>query len=395
MAFATGARTQLRYIPESAYGTTPGSGNCVNLRRVDDTLEFQTTSEASAEVRSDRQVSDTALLAASASGAINGELSYREYDPFIAAALQSTFADYGTAGVGATFTATFAANTITASVAPTGTSAFTTLKKGQGVLVKVAGGGANNMVYATVSHTVSPTATVVTFEGSPFSVQAGVANTTLNTSYLENGVLQSSFSIEREHNDIDRFLLFKGMVVDSMNVSLQTAAKALISFEFMGSTQVVDDDTGLPGTPVASKTFDIMNTSSGIGSLNIGGSVANCFLQSLDLTVSNNLRGRQGLGVLGYCDIGSGEIAVTGSFTAYFSDTTAYEAFLSQSRVGISFLVKDAAGNGYMFNAPSCKYTSSRIVAGDKDSDSVVEFEFQALMSPVLGKTLIISRVGV
>lgn len=395
MALATGARTQLRYILESVFGTTPVAGNPNNLRRVDDSLGFKTQSAMSQEVRSDRQTPDTVLVGASAEGGINFEMSYKEYDTLLAAALQGTWAVYGTNGVGTTFVGTFTTSKITAGTAPTGGSAFTTLSKGQWIKLS-APTHANDGKIVQVSKTVSPTATEITLEGTPLTTGTSISGCFISTSRLTNGTTQSSFSLEREHSDISKFLNFRGMTCSKLSLNLQSGAIVTGSFEFIGKDQVVAGATAMPGTPIGSATYDVMNAVTGVGDVQEGGAaITGTFIKTLSLALDNKLRGRDGIGVLGNVDIGSGSLEITGQMTVYFANTTLYEKFLNSTRTSLSFRMADPSGNGYVITLPSIKFSEANIEAGNKDSDSMVNMTYTALMDPTLLKTIFIDRVGV
>jgi len=256
MALGTGARTQLRYILETVFGSTPVAGNPSNLRRSDDSLGFRTQTTMSQEIRSDRQTTDLILVGASAEGGINLEMSYAEYDPLLEAVLQGTWGVYGTNGVSTVFVGTFTTSKITAGTAPTGGSAFTSLAQGQWFRLN-APGHANDGLVLQVSKTVAPTATEITVEGTPLTTGTSIAGCTISASRLSNGTTQRSFSIEREHADIGQFLNFRGMTASRLQLSLQSGAIVTGTLDFMGKDQVIAAATALPGTPVASKTYDV------------------------------------------------------------------------------------------------------------------------------------------
>lgn len=394
MPLGTGARTQLRYMPEVTFGVTPTTGNCLELRRTDDSLDFQVQTTMSNEVRSDRQTSDLTIVGASAEGGVDIEMSFKEYDPFLEAALQGTWAHYGTAGAGSSFSATYSlGNTLTAGAAPTGANAFTTLARGQ--WVRISSAGANGGKIVQISKTVSPTATVIVFEGS--GLTNGVeATTSLQTSRLTNGVIQRSFSLERAHEDIGKFILWRGMTVSQMSLNLESGSLVTGKIDFIGKDQVVNNARVLPGTPVVSQTGQIMNAVTGVGTLMEGGApLSSTFIKSLSFQLNNKLRGRDAVGHLGNVDIGSGSIELTGNMSVYFADTVLYEKFLASQRTSLSFLISDNMGAGYVFTLPSMQYSEASIKAGGKEADSMVDFTYTALMDPILRKTVLIDRVGV
>ncbi len=393
MPLATGSRTQLRYIPEVTYGLTPGTGTQRNLRRTDDSLGFRTQSKTSEEIRGDRQNTDNYLVSASAEGGLMFELSYQEYDTLMAAALQSTWSVYGTNGVSAAISSgTWAASTLTGTSLP-----ITNLTKGQWVRIATSTpGGTNDGKVVQISKTVSPTATLITFETGADLTAGAVQPFTLQSSRLTNGVLQPSFTLEREHGDIAQFLSFRGMIVSKMSLSMQSGSAVTGSFEFLGKDQLVGTTSYLPGTETQSKTFDVINCVTGVGDVLEGGApLAGTFIKSMTFDLDNSLRGRDAIGYLGNVDVGSGALKITGNLSVYFANTTLYTKFLQSTRTSLSFRMYDSAGNGYVVTMPSVKFSSGDIKAGTKDADSMVDMTYEALMDPSFMKMVFIDRVGV
>lgn len=90
-ASADSSRAQLRYVAEVTPGTTPTTPQMTDLRFTGESLNASRTTQASQEIRSDRQVPDVVTTAESYAGDINFELSYGEFDPFLEAVLQGTW----------------------------------------------------------------------------------------------------------------------------------------------------------------------------------------------------------------------------------------------------------------------------------------------------------------
>ena len=67
MPLASTSLTQLRYIAETVAGTTPTTGNAINLRMTGESLDFGVQTETSKEIRSDRQTTDVIQVGASCS----------------------------------------------------------------------------------------------------------------------------------------------------------------------------------------------------------------------------------------------------------------------------------------------------------------------------------------
>jgi hypothetical protein len=380
MPLASSSAVQVRYIPEATFGVTPVAGNPLNIRVTGESLNYDITKAMSTEINATRTISSMIPTGAKASGDLNGEMQYREYDRFMESTLQSTFTVYGTAGVGTTFTADFTATTITASVAPTTTSALTNLKRGQ--WFRLTTGGINNGKLFRVSSTVSPTSTVITLDaGTPATVGSAVATCSVQTRRLSHGTTQTSYTIEKNMTDVGVFEAFTGMTPSKMAISIQSGNLSTINFSFMGKNAAMTTATALPGTPVASYSFDIQSGVTG-ASCQVwegGAPLTGTFVKSLSLDYDNALREQDALCSLGSVGIGSGTIALTGSLSIYFADKTLFDKFVANTNTSLAFSTMDGAGNGYVFSLPVVNISSYQITAGGKDADMMADVQFTAL----------------
>lgn len=400
MTLANTSLVQIRRIKEATFGTTPGVGNSNNLRVTGHSFNFDVKKETSKELRSDRQIGYVVPVSAGATGGFKFHLSYGEYDPEIESCLQSTWGVYGTNGVGSTFTADFTATTITASVAPTGNNAFTNLKLGQWFRLS-APANANNGKFFKVSSSVVPTTTVITLDAlTPATSGTSVANVAVQTSRIANGTTQTSFTYEVESPDVTQFFSYKGMTPGKMTLDFAAAALIDGSFEFMGKSAARAAVTAMPGTPNASRAYEIQSGATGVSQLWEGGAVlSSTFIKSLSLSVDNVQRSQEAIGTYGYVGIGSGTLAVTASMSAYFADGSLYDKFVANTYTSIVVGAQDPSGNGYIVTLPRVNLTSAKVVAGSKDADLMADFELTALSDDAnadatLRKTIFIDRVG-
>lgn len=398
MALASTSLVQLRYIAETTAGTTPVTGNGVNLRMTGESLDFAVQTETSKEIRSDRQTTDLVQVGASASGGFNFELSFKEYDPFIAATLQGTWADYGTSGKGTAVALTInsTAGTLTAGAAPTGNAAFTNLVAGQWIRLKAPSDGADGAFLKILS----TTATIITVDtATPIpgtGTRSNVAGCVISASRLSNGATQKFFTLEKNFTDVTKFLAYKGMSPNKVSLSFETGAIVNGSFDFIGmSAGTMADLTALPGTATASQTFDVMNAITGVGQLLEGGAaMADTFIRSLSLEIDNALRGQTAIGTFGYVGVASGTVSISGTATVYLKDGTMYNKFINNTASSISWSVKDGAGNGYVITLPKIKFSSGKVVAGSMNQDAIVEMPFTALMDATTGRMILVDRLA-
>lgn len=405
MPLSTTSSAKLQIQQEAEFGTVNANDTThkvKDLRFTGESLAFAISKTESTEIRSDRQLADLISTSAEASGGVNMELSYKEYDDLLQAVMMGTWAVYGTNGVGTAFSADFATNSITvtaATTAPSGTSDFTTLKKGQWIKINTTGD--NNGKIVRISSTTAPTSTVITLDAAtPLVAGSAVTGTTLSSSRLENGSTQRSFSIERSLTDVSQFFMYRGMTVSSMNLKIASGSITSGSFEFMGKDAVRAGSSNYgTNTPVTSATYDVHNGVSGVGHVFEGGAkLSGTHVKSIDFTIDNSLRARDAIGTLGNVSIGNGQCKVTGTMEVYLADGTLYDKFLNNTTTSIQVSTKDGDGNGYVFQFPAVKYGDAKVNAGGKDQDIMISLPFTAILdssSGSTGKTVLVDRFGV
>lgn len=398
---ASTSRTSYSYIPEATFGVTPGSGSVYALRALSDSFKYDISKERSKEINTYRSVSSMIPVSAKSSGSISAEMQYAEYDRFLASALQSTFTAYGTNGVGTTFTGAFTATTITASVAPTGNNAFTVLKKGQWFRI-LAPSDANNGLILRVSKTVAPTATVITLDSNtPAVVSASVALCAVQSSRLTNGTTLSSFTVERVQGDAGTYTAYRGQTPDKMELSLSSGALNTVKFDFMGAGQSYSASaTTLPSAPTASNAYEIQSGVSASSCLIIENGVPRTDIKSLTFSYGNSLREQSTVCSLEPVGVGNGNITCEVSLDMYYSSSSVYTRFLSNTNTELCFSTVDGSGNGYIISLPNMNIKSFDAPAGGENQDLMAKVMFEGLRDaanadPTLRQLVFIDRVGV
>ena len=397
-ALASANTVQLRYVPEATFGVIPATAP-YNLRMQGETLNYDRSKESDKEINAGAELVSSTTVDASAGGDLKVHFQYAEYDRFLAAVARSTWSAYGTNGVGTTFSGDFTATTITASVAPTGSSAFTTLKKGQWFRL-TAPTHANDGKLVRVSSTTAPTATVITLDAStPLAVGATIANCKLSTSRLTNGVTLQTFTLERQ-TEVGQFFAFRGQGVSKFSTSFAAGSQTDASFTFMGKDAVRAAATQLTGAPVESQTYDVQNAVTGVGNIWEGSApLTGTFIKTMSLELDSSLRAQKAIGSLGAVGLGIGTFVAKGTLEVYFADGALFQKFENDTYTSLTVSSQDSAGNGYVFTFPRVQLTSAKISAGSKDTDLMATFEWTAYADKAntdatLRKTMFIDRVG-
>lgn len=395
MPLASSSNTTVRYVKEVTFGVNPGTAP-KELRVTGESLKYAITKTESKEINSYRSVSSVAATDASASGDLNGELSYGEYDTLLAATLQSTFTEVGTDGVSAAIAATFTATNIT------GTGVGTGLVAGQFFTVTGTSNAALDNVLFRCSKTVAPLANDITLDVStPGAVGGPYASTLIKSARLTNGTTQSSYTIERESTDVTEFFAFTGMTPDKTSLSISSGSLSTINFSFIGKAATRAGATTL-GTPVASLAFESMSGVSGTSCAVWANGIplTGTYVKSIKFDYSNALRAQGAICTLGAVAIGSGNIDCKVSLEIYFaSGAKFFSDFTGNTEQEIVFTAFDAAGNGYVFTLPTASVMDYSVNAGSANSDMMVSVNFTALRdagnaTSGLRKVVFIDRMG-
>ncbi len=396
---AASNRVQLRYVPEVTFGVTPATAP-TNLRMQSNSFNYNLTKTTDKEIRSDGQQVSTTTTDAQASGDLKAHMQYAEYDRFLASVLRSSWTAFGTNGVGTTFTADYTATTITASIATSGSSIFTSLQKGQWFKL-AAPTTPNNGLWLRVSTSVAPTTTVITLDAStPCSVASATTNCTISTSRLSNGVTLTSFTLENAFEDITQYIAYRGMYASKFSTSLASGQLTDATFSFMGKDSIRAGTTAFTGTPVASQTYDIQNGVTGVDHLwEAGVPLTSTFIQTMSMDVDSALRAQKAIANLGAVGMGIGTFVAKGSMTVYFADGALYDKFIGDTYTSLIVSSSDVSDNGYVFSFPKVMLTNGKVEAGSKDTDIAATFDWEAYAdtanaTAALQKTMFIDRLG-
>lgn len=380
MAIASGIAKQVRYKAESAYNTAPGASGAQSLRRVESSINVEKDTYASAELRTDYQISDFRHGTRRTAGSIKGELSPLTYADFMAAALRKDFV----AGVSAASLSLTIAGagpyTVTRATGSWLTDGF---KAGDVVRITAGSVNASNLnknlyvvsLTATVLTVVVPNASAMVAEGPIASCTCSV--TGKKTYTPTTGHTDKSFAIEHWFSDIAQSELYLGCKASALDIQLPPTGLATIGVDVMGSGSVTTNTSAYYTSPTAPTTTGIAAAVNGL--LYIGATaVATC--TGLSLRVDGGYSGDPVVGSNFMPGIFPGRVNVTGQFTAYFENATFRDAFLNETELALSALLTSdnaAAANFLAFNLPRIKLGSASRSDGEKGL--ILTANFQAL----------------
>jgi len=381
--FSSGGFHSLSFATEATFGVSTYA-TLTSLRHTSCSLALAKETFQSAELRSDRQISDFRHGNQKPAGNIGFELSYEEFDTFLEAALGGTWQSaYSKAA--ATWAAGKTANIIYSS------TATHTLVTGDVISVSGFTGtqgltlNTTMMIGGHVPHTLTITGVTLVTKA------AGATVTLLRNPSLLAGTTQRSFAIERTFSDISKYQQFRGCVINTMSLSVKP--NAIVTGEF-GMLARGAASTGTPwdSAPTASQTGSPYDSFT--GAVKEGGSAIG-FVTAIELKLDNGGTPTYVVGDDQTPAIPLGRSNVTGSLDVYFADLTMLQKFEDETESSVEFYLGSGVpgGESYRFYLPRVKYGSGDNPASD-EKPIVLKMNYQALYSTTDETNIRITKIA-
>lgn len=217
---------------------------------------------------------------------------------------------------------------------------------------------------------------------------------TWSTNVLENGVIPKFHTIEEifEQGTTDQYKRATGMAVNTMSLSMTAGEIITGSFDLMGfGTPALAQAIIASATYTAANTNPVLTASNDFASLAVTG-LTSPKIQSINLSITNNLREQPVIGSIDGVGIGSGRFDVTGDITMYFENEEPYDIFLASTYTDLSFEVGGASTLKYAFDIPRIKFTEASVAASGNDTDVPLTLSFGATLDASDGYALEITR---
>ena len=398
MPFASGSRTSLAYIAEVTFGTLPATPELTEIRTTGLTISPSVESARSNEIRSDRQTSSLAQVAASNAGDMNIELSPDAHDVFLEAVLMSPdWTDEGLTG-SADIDFTVTVNTIDQSGADF--SGYLPEQK-----IRITGTTSNNGIYTVKSVSTGPADTITVRED--LVTEAGTS-AVMESEMITNGVTERSFSIEEAQNDVGKFTITNGMRFSKLNLNAASGEILAGAFTLMGTTSTtssatVDNDSTYTPAP----TKDVFNATSNmklleVREVNSDGSVGAAIdmtIKSMDFTIDNQMEEQTAVANLYPVGVAARSLMAEINMEVYFQDHTIFDHMIANNNLVVRFALTnttdDLAGDWLFFSFPGCKVESYDKPTDNKDSDVMARIKIAPILDSILSsKTVVVSKVS-
>ena len=379
-------------IAEVTLGTTPATPELTIVGITGESLKNAKETVASQTIRADRQVPDLVKVGTSPEGGYDFELNYGDYDQELRGALGSAaWSNHAEAAGDLAFDS----------------SAQTLVDNGAGGIYSdvVAGGLLTIASAEDTGNNGNKRVLSVSADGNTVTFAAGeIATTNANDTAattaqiaIANGVLKPSMTLEKSITNsagTEFFQVYKGMVVDTLSLSLESKTLITGSVGFIGMTRTLGtatiDDSGTYTQPTSNP---IMNGTNNVGTITVDGSAATEKFKSLSMDITNNLRGKDAMGTEGNFDIGTGTFQLTGSLSSYFLNNDFLTRIDANTSFSLETTVTDTSSNGYNFFMPNCKPADGDPQIESINSDVMLDIQYQAIRSTAYDITLAITKL--
>ena len=386
--FSSGGFHGLAWVTETTFGL-PSSTNLTSLRHTSCSLALSKETFQSAELRSDRQISDFRHGNQKPAGSIGIELSYAEFDTFLEAALGGTWQAAYARGAETSIASSKAAGTFFSVGA-----VFNTFTAGDVITI---GGfiGAPGVLLnkSYVISTISANKHTLTIGiGSVATAKAAGDPVTIRRDpTLKAGTTSRSFSIERTFNDISKYQQFTGCIINSLSLSVKP--NSIVTGEFgMLARGAYSTSTPWDSTPTASQTNSPFDSFT--GAIAEGGTAMG-FVTAIDLKVDNGGTPTYVIGDDQTPAIPLGRSNITGSLDVYFANLTMLRKFEDETESSLEFYLGSGltGAKSYRFYLPRVKYGSGDNPATD-EKPIILKMSFQAVYSATHGTNIKVSKIA-
>jgi len=212
--------------------------------------------------------------------------------------------------------------------------------------------------------------------------------------YMNNGTTEKSYTIEEQFEDHSpvTYQLFTGMEINTMTINADSASVATASISFLGKEGSVNESGSTASSEIDAGVDDVLNTSSDVGRIAIGGTELN-YVIGATITINNNLRSNKAVGTVGAVDIGVGQCNVSGSLNTYFGDKDLLTYLLDNTNSGFDIRFDNSANDiTLLIDIPSLKFSEGNPEVPGGNQDVTLNLGFQAYMDATLGYTILVGR---
>lgn len=206
---------------------------------------------------------------------------------------------------------------------------------------------------------------------------------------LKAGTTFRSFAMERGFTDIDQFLVFNGVVLNTLSVNIATNAMATAAFGVLGKSAAAAAGATIDTTPGLTPVGTAEPYDGFTGAINEGGS-AIATVTALEFNLNNGAEQNFVIGDSTAAGITLGRSNLSGQVTAFFEDASLLNKFVGETLSSIDMTLTRGA-NTLKLDLPEIKYTGGDIPV-DGEGSRMITLPFQALRDDSEASNIVITR---
>ena len=202
--------------------------------------------------------------------------------------------------------------------------------------------------------------------------------------YLVNGVTRRTLALLQRFESHTPTSVFRntGISVGSFELSLEAQALVTASLEVQGLDNL-EDTTNY--TLQQSAEQNKFSTGSDISSVLVGGQKVEApdIVQSVSISLNNNLRNQVGVGFIGTASVAAGTCEITGEINMFFGTKDFYNQLVNNEESSFYTGFADQNSKRFMlFDLPRIKFSSGIPDVPAKDQDIELTLGYQAVKTP-------------
>lgn len=368
MSVETGNLSQLAYVAESQFGTTPATPVGQLVRFTDLSISADANYIDNPEFRKDNMKAVGRRGALRGKGSFGGKMSYGTVDDFMAAFCGQPWAanvakikDIDTMSAGGSVSVMATGKTFTRASGSYITDGFAV-----GDVVQWAGfANAANNVSVVISTLTATVMTCTTATGLVDEATVVTARCSTNC--------RPSFTFEKGHLVNGIYFPFTGVVIDGFTLSGKVNDAVDFSFDVLTKAVGNEANASVFSTLTAVNTNPLMTAWD--GSIKRAG-VAIANVVSWSLKGARNSDSAEVCGSSSLYDIQPKAAQITGSLELYFDSAQAYTDFRAETDLALQINIGPGGTKSYTIDLTKCRYKNWK---GDpKDGLSTVTVDFES-----------------
>lgn len=193
------------------------------------------------------------------------------------------------------------------------------------------------------------------------------------TNVLKIGTTRKSFTFERKHIVNSLCFPFRGVVVDSFEISGKADANVECKFGLIGAVCGTESSTTIWSTTTPASSGLVLTTWD--GAVKKGGTALGTVV-GWTVKGANNYQEAKVCGSADLYDLAQGTCQITGSIELYFDSYALYTDFRAENTVALSVVIGNGTTSTYTLDLTACKITKFGAPStGDGLVSVTVEFE--------------------